>query len=72
MFARECIGLKIAGYKPNFANHGLVFSGGSGMGLDFAKYLQAVTDAGLTGRNKMLAMQNISEFLFGDRNALKY
>jgi hypothetical protein len=71
VFARECIGLKSAGYTPHFAHHGLVFVGGGGPGsLDFASYLQAVTDYGLTSRDKTLALRTIAEFLFNDRDAL--
>ena len=71
VFARECICLKAAGYKPNFANHGLVFTGGGGS-IDFAKCLRVVNTSGLTNKNMSLTMQSISEFLFDDRNALKY
>ena len=71
VFSRECICLKAAGYKPNFANHGLVFSNGAGS-FDYGKCLRVVNTSGLTNRNMTLAMQSISEFLFDDPNALKY
>lgn len=70
VFARECICLKAAGYRPNFSNFGLVFSGPA-TPIKFESVLQAITQSGLTASNKTLAMQNISSFLFNDKNALK-
>jgi hypothetical protein len=72
VFARECMGLKAAGYRPTFSEHGLVFSGGSGIGLDFDKYLKIITTSGLTDKDLNRVMKHISEFLFNDPEALKY
>jgi hypothetical protein len=71
VFSRECICLKAAGYRPNFSDHGLVFTCPASP-LTFEQCLQAVTQSGLTGGNKNLVIQNISDFLFNDKNALKY
>jgi hypothetical protein len=71
VFARECIGLKLAGYRPHFSEFALVFSGAGGMRLDFSQYLQGVTNAGLTGGSKAAAISEISTFLFNDPGALK-
>ncbi len=70
VFARECLGLKTAGYKPHFSDHGLAFSGNDGVSVDFERYLRVITESGLTSNNMTLAMQTISEFLFNDRAAL--
>jgi len=73
VFARECVGLKTAGYKPFFSDHSLIFrSPGPSKGLTFEKYLTAISTSGLTANDKTLAIQNVAEFLFNDQSYLKY
>ncbi len=72
VFARECIGLKTAGYRPFFSDYSLIFHGpAASTQFDFAQYLAAINTAGLTANNKAAAMEAISDFLFGDRDAIR-
>ena len=71
IFARECIGLKAAGYRPFFSDYSLIFHGPAAPQFNFALYLAAINTAGLTAYNKAAAMEAISDFLFGDRDAIR-
>ena len=71
VFARECICLKAAGYRPSFNNLQLGFEKGAGT-LNFDKCLRVLNTSGFTNKNKALLMKSISDFLFDDANALVY
>jgi len=69
ILARELIGLKTFGYRPQFFMEQLSFGPTRSDGATFKTYLDALVAAGITGRNRTLVLETLSLFLFGDADA---
>jgi hypothetical protein len=71
VFARELLGLKLFGYKPQFDINGLgFFPSGAGQLPTFANYLAGLRAEGYTQGTRPQLLGSISEFLFGHSAAL--
>ena len=70
ILARELIGLKTFGYRPQFFLEQLSFSAGQSDSGTFKTYLDALAAAGITSRNRTLVLETLSLFLFGNAEAL--
>jgi hypothetical protein len=70
ILARELIGLKTFGYRPQFSHEQLSFSARQSEGATFKTYLDALVAAGITRRNRAVVLETLSLFLFGNAQAL--
>ena len=70
VFARELIGLKLSGYRPVFSYHQLGFDPGAAQVKSFRDYLGALKAANFESANKAAIIRTISEWLFGNRDAI--
>ena len=69
ILARELIGLKTFGYRPQFFPEQLSFSTTQSDGATFKTYLDALVAAGITSRNRTAVLETLSLFLFGIADA---
>ena len=69
ILARELIGLKTFGYRPQFFLQQLSFSASQSDGATFKTYLDALVAAGITSRNRTVVLETLSQFLFGNAQA---
>ena len=69
ILARELIGLKTFGYRPQFFLEQLSFSATQSDGATFKTYLDALVAAGITSRNRTVVLETLSQFLFGNAQA---
>ena len=73
VFARECIGLKTAGYRPFITEQSLIFHGAP-TPMTFERYLEQVNLAGLTANNQeqvMAIAQRVAGFSLGEADILR-
>jgi hypothetical protein len=70
VFARELIGLKAFGYEPDFNAGGLGFRGPVARNAGFSTDLTGLAEAGFRTADKSRIISSVSEFLFGNGNAL--
>ena len=70
ILARELIGLKTFGYRPQFFQEQLSFGARQSDGATFKTYLDALVAAGITSRNRPIVLETLSLFLFGNAQAL--
>ncbi len=70
ILARELIGLKTFGYRPQFFTEQLSFSPGQPGDATFTTYLDALVAAGITSTNRTTLLETLSLFLFGNAQAL--
>jgi hypothetical protein len=71
ILARELIGLKTFGYRPQFFQQQLSFGATHSDGATFKTYLDALVAAGITSRNRTVVLEMLSLFLFGNAQALR-
>ena len=69
ILARELIGLKTFGYRPQFFLEQLSFSATQSDGATFKTYLDALVAAGITSGNRPVVLETLSLFLFGNAQA---
>jgi len=71
ILAREMVGLKAFGYRAKLLPQQLSFvSPGESEG-SFTAYLDAIVDAGIVSKNRVLVFDAISQLLFGKADALR-
>jgi hypothetical protein len=70
ILARELIGLKAFGYRPQFFPEQLSFAATQSNGATFKTYLDALVAAGITSGDRTLVLETLSRFLFGNAQAL--
>jgi len=71
VFCRELLGLKTFGYTPGFSNVQLGFQSGGRAGATFRAYLDSLRSYNFSQNDKNCIVGGISEFLFGDRSAIR-